>query len=263
MSGLRALRTCAAQLLCKSELSAEQITERALSSLGASASSQQLAVPSFWFGPSSHGAGSLPHLPQRAFASKAGGKDAGGGKGAGGKAGAASGKDAATQAAAPTALSVQLSDKPSAYPSLPLPPGIGALVPPSKPYELVPELPQRDVAFKAQYVPWTPTRQLQRRRKISKRMAFLVQVGKPALRKRGGVRTMALCGHLPPAVITGRVAQPPHLPPRTPPCADLHACTWLCHCPSWRPCHQPIGCHSTCGHLNQREGFRQLASIRR
>ncbi|KXZ56262.1 hypothetical protein GPECTOR_1g229 [Gonium pectorale] len=49
------------------------------------------------------------------------------------------------------------------------------LRPPVQPYQIAPKLAQRPVATPALYTPWTPTRALQRRKHISKRMAFLVQ----------------------------------------------------------------------------------------
>jgi large subunit ribosomal protein L19 len=50
------------------------------------------------------------------------------------------------------------------------------LRPPTRPYQLIPVLSQRPTGSPAQYTPWTPTRALQRRKHITKRMGFLVQV---------------------------------------------------------------------------------------
>lgn len=179
MNTFRAMRTCAAQLLGKQEHAVEQLAERIASSVGASSSAALPFSSTTWSGWSAS-AGCLSNLATRTFASK--GAGAGKGKDAAGRGSdiksGASAKDAlaAAAGAAPTALNAPVSKKPSAYPSLPLPPGLDSLIPPARPYELVPDLPQRKVEFPAQYVPWTPTRRLQRRRKISKRMAFLVQV---------------------------------------------------------------------------------------
>ncbi len=66
------------------------------------------------------------------------------------------------------------------------PPGMRRLAPPSsvlrdlkpplEPYTLVPKLAQPPTSTPALYTPWTPTRALQRRSHISKRMSFLVSV---------------------------------------------------------------------------------------
>ncbi|GLC33164.1 hypothetical protein PLESTB_000363700 [Pleodorina starrii] len=50
------------------------------------------------------------------------------------------------------------------------------LRPPVQPYQLTPLLAQRPTGAPAQYTPWTPTRALQRRKHVSKRMGFLMQV---------------------------------------------------------------------------------------
>lgn len=50
------------------------------------------------------------------------------------------------------------------------------LRPPLEPYTLVPKLAQPPTSTPALYTPWTPTRALQRRSHISKRMSFLVSV---------------------------------------------------------------------------------------
>ncbi|KAG2450483.1 hypothetical protein HYH02_004984 [Chlamydomonas schloesseri] len=50
------------------------------------------------------------------------------------------------------------------------------LRPPAQPYELVPKLAQRPTSTPAQYAPWTPTRALQRRAHVARRMGFLMQV---------------------------------------------------------------------------------------
>ncbi|EFJ47482.1 mitochondrial ribosomal protein L19 [Volvox carteri f. nagariensis] len=50
------------------------------------------------------------------------------------------------------------------------------LRPPTRPYQLVPTLLQRPTGTPALYTPWTPTRVLQRRKHIRKRMGFLMQI---------------------------------------------------------------------------------------
>ncbi|GFR47168.1 hypothetical protein Agub_g8861 [Astrephomene gubernaculifera] len=50
------------------------------------------------------------------------------------------------------------------------------LRPPVQPYQVVPKQAQRPTSTPALYTPWTPTRALQRRGHVSKRMGFLMQV---------------------------------------------------------------------------------------
>lgn len=66
---------------------------------------------------------------------------------------------------------------PSGLPRLSLPQRVlRDLRPPVQPYTLAPKLAQRPTTTPAQYTPWTPTRALQRRAHVSRRMGFLMHV---------------------------------------------------------------------------------------
>ncbi|KAG2440970.1 hypothetical protein HXX76_003823 [Chlamydomonas incerta] len=69
------------------------------------------------------------------------------------------------------------SSPPSGLPRLSLPQRVlRDLRPPAQPYTLAPKLAQRPNSTPALYTPWTPTRALQRRAHVSRRMGFLVHV---------------------------------------------------------------------------------------